>query len=390
MNREREALEEKERKQKERKKEQKRRAKQRKQEAAAAALATPEPEPEPEQKPEEQPELDALEREDDFVRAFNAESTASSMASWSHEAVLGWALVELRKVWIDAKYARFVCAALEADGTDGEDLEELTAKRLAKILAKLLRTGQPCVDLDDVVTKTLEARDGRLALGVGSMDANVGESADGAIAAAEVSMEARLQRAEALRMAAEEKNRRLEEEAGLQQENDSGDDMINVLMIKERAANQKLISNREAALRAKKEGFAIPVRRVGDIDCETLKDRLHESVPVEGDLGRSALQDLVVSEWHPMKVMLVDGEPEEVVNPEDTMMQQMEQAYPGLGVAEFILARWQELQEFNPSGGYTVEIPWNKQLGKELTPAEVTSILIQGKGKRKKNGGGRR
>ena len=44
--------------------------------------------------------------------------------------------------------------------------------------------------------------------------------------------------------------------------------------------------------------------QVGDIECETLKDQLHESVPIEGDLGRSALQDLVVSDWHPMKVVV--------------------------------------------------------------------------------------
>eukprot|EP01046_Picozoa_sp_COSAG06_P046939 COSAG06_NODE_6731_length_2806_cov_1.630218_4_plen_40_part_00 len=35
-----------------------------------------------------------------------------------------------------------------------------------------------------------------------------------------------------------------------------------------------------------------------------------------------------------------------------------------------------------------MEIPWNKGLGRELAPAEVTQILMQGKGKRKKQGGG--
>eukprot|EP01046_Picozoa_sp_COSAG06_P047101 COSAG06_NODE_6786_length_2783_cov_2.020492_2_plen_289_part_00 len=177
------------------------------------------------------------------------------------------------------------------------------------------------------------------------------------------------------------------EAADLDEAEDSYE-MINVLMMKEREANQKLMKNRTAALKARAEGFPIPVRRVGDIECETLKVQLHESVPVEGRLGRSALQDLVVSTWHPMKVVMVDGEAKEVVNTDDPMMQQMEVAYPGLGVAEFILARWQELQQFNPSGGYSVEIPWNAGLGKELTPAEVTTILMRGKGKRKKQGSG--
>jgi hypothetical protein len=74
------------------------------------------------------------------------------------------------------------------------------------------------------------------------------------------------------------------------------------------------------------------------------------------------------------------------------MMRQMEGKYPGLGVAGFILSRWQELQLFNPSGGYSVEIPWNEALERELTPAELMTIMMQGKGKKKKKKqvGGRR
>ena len=53
-------------------------------------------------------------------------------------------------------------------------------------------------------------------------------------------------------------------------------------------------------------------------------------------------------------------------------------------MGDFIVGVWQELQLFNPSGGYAVEIPWNVGLGRELTPAEVTAILMQGKGKKKK------
>ena len=46
-------------------------------------------------------------------------------------------------------------------------------------------------------------------------------------------------------------------------------------------------------------------------------------------------------------------------------------------MADFVLGVWQELQDFNPSGGYSVEIPWNIGLDRELTPAEVTAILRQ-------------
>jgi len=172
------------------------------------------------------------------------------------------------------------------------------------------------------------------------------------------------------------------------------DEIINVLMMKEREANQKLLEHRAKALKARDEGFPIPVRRVGDIDCETRKTRLDDSVPVEGSFphhpGRSALQDLVVSDWHPMKVVVTNGVAEEVVNDQDPKLAQMEAAYPGQGVATFVLSVWQELQRFNPSGGYTVEIPWHNKEQRELTPAEVTDVLMRGKGKGGKGRRGRR
>eukprot|EP01045_Picozoa_sp_COSAG04_P006990 COSAG04_NODE_355_length_16048_cov_133.443511_5_plen_1065_part_00 len=177
-------------------------------------------------------------------------------------------------------------------------------------------------------------------------------------------------------------------------EDDQATDMINVLMMQDREKNQKLMEHRAQALKLRNEGFPIPVRIVGDIDCETRRERLHERVPVEGSFphrpGRSALQDLIVSDWHPMRVVVgEDGAPREVVNKKDPKLLQIEKAYPGLGAADFVLSVWQELLRFNSSGGYTVEIPWHVAQKRELTPTEVTDIVARGKGKRKKKTRGR-
>ena len=99
-----------------------------------------------------------------------------------------------------------------------------------------------------------------------------------------------------------------------------------------------------------------------------------------------------------MKVIVSGDDDVEVVSTSDVKLQQMEQAYPGVAVADLVLGVWQELQDFNPPGGYSVEIPWNAGLDRELTPSEVnvevTAIIMQGKGKgkkktRRKDGGGR-
>ena len=182
---------------------------------------------------------------------------------------------------------------------------------------------------------------------------------------------------------------------GDEPDDDHDDTAFNALMVKQREANDQIVQNRKQALRARDEGFPIPVRRMGDIECSSLKAKLPECVPVEGDFptpdmptdkpGRSALQDLVISNWHPVRTVVRDGGvAEEVVNKDDPKLQQIERAYPGLGVAEFIVKRWQELQRVNSSGGYTVEIPWHAKLERELTPAEVTTILMRGKGKGRK------
>lgn len=55
--------------------------------------------------------------------------------------------------------------------------------------------------------------------------------------------------------------------------------------MQEREANLKLIQNRAQVLKARDQGFSIPVRRIGDLECSTRTVKLHPGVPVEGNLG---------------------------------------------------------------------------------------------------------
>ena len=72
----------------------------------------------------------------------------------------------------------------------------------------------------------------------------------------------------------------------------------------------------------------------------------------------------------------------DAIDTSDIWVQRMEERYPGAGVADFVVGCWQELQEFNASGGYSVQIPWNQKEQRELTAAEVIEIVGKGKGKR--------
>ena len=136
-------------------------------------------------------------------------------------------------------------------------------------------------------------------------------------------------------------------------------------MVKEREATEKASKCRARAVKAAKEGFPIPIRTTGLISCDT-RDDVPECLPLEGELGISALEVLIYSDWHPAKVTMQDGEPVETMNAEDEMIQRMEAEYPGEGVAEFVYGCWAENKAFNPSGGYSVEVPWHKREQREL------------------------
>ena len=112
---------------------------------------------------------------------------------------------------------------------------------------------------------------------------------------------------------------------------------------------------------------------MGVLDCESRRVKLPPSVRLKGELGLSALQALVMSDWHPVKV--VAGA--EQLDPDDHWVQAIEGKYPEQGVSEFVVKVWQELQQFNASGGYSVEIPWHRAEERELTPAEVTEIMMR-------------
>ena len=84
------------------------------------------------------------------------------------------------------------------------------------------------------------------------------------------------------------------------------EDLINPLVMRERLANDKLVQCRHAAIAARDCGFPIPTRRVGVLDCSSRPAQLYDAIPLEGEVGLSSLQDLVLSDWHPVKV--VDGE----------------------------------------------------------------------------------
>eukprot|EP01046_Picozoa_sp_COSAG06_P001196 COSAG06_NODE_36_length_30622_cov_18.404869_24_plen_222_part_00 len=196
----------------------------------------------PEPAPQESPQVQAVRQRTDRLSVL----AGLTVAGWSAEQVVEWiGLTDL-----PAKNAAIVRDSFESLEIEGEDLVELKHRMLQK---QLRRSG--AVNAEALAREVLDMRDSLV-----QMPDSCATESDPV------------------------------------QDNDD-DHTLNVLVIKERAANDKLMQNRAAALKARGEGFPIPVRRVGDIECGSLDIQLHQSVPAEGALGRSGEKPFKAPIW---------------------------------------------------------------------------------------------
>jgi len=79
--------------------------------------------------------------------------------------------------------------------------------------------------------------------------------------------------------------------------------------------------------------------------------------------------------FHPFLQDLTDTKrPRERINRKDARLDQVRQAY-GRAVADDVVRALTELNRWNASGRYPVEIPWNDDEDREMTPAEIVECM---------------
>ena len=150
------------------------------------------------------------------------------------------------------------------------------------------------------------------------------------------------------------------------------------MTMQQRETSEQQSAIRAEALRAHVHGFTFPVRQIGVLDCKTRDPELPDCVPIEGELGVSGLQSFINDvKWHPVRIDTSDPDkPTEVVNWEDERLARIERRYRNKGVGSFVIGCWQELQKYNASGSYTVQVPWHTAFDRELAPQEVIEFMI--------------
>ncbi|KAH9624198.1 hypothetical protein KSS87_008275 [Heliosperma pusillum] len=156
------------------------------------------------------------------------------------------------------------------------------------------------------------------------------------------------------------------------------------LIVKERMSNEELQEARKELINNFKEMSnrgLIGVKRMGELDTtvfqEACKRRYPEDIAEDKAAELCSLWDdyLRDPDWHPFKVIGVDGDHKEVINDGDEKLSDLKREW-GDDVYNAVKNSLKEINDYNPSGRYIVTELWNNREGRKATLQEGVSYIL--------------
>ncbi|XP_074279495.1 protein INVOLVED IN DE NOVO 2-like [Silene latifolia] len=156
------------------------------------------------------------------------------------------------------------------------------------------------------------------------------------------------------------------------------------LIVKERMSNEELQEARKELITNFKDMSNrghIGVKRMGELDSsafqEVCKRRYPEDIAEDKAAELCSLWDeyLRDPEWHPFKVIVVDGDLKEVIDDTDEKLRDLKREW-GDDVCNAVKTSLKEINEYNPSGRYIVPELWNNKEGRKATLQEGVSYIL--------------
>lgn len=185
-----------------------------------------------------------------------------------------------------------------------------------------------------------------------------------------------LQKADSLNKLLREKEGELEDFDRLNQ----------TLIVKERKSNEELQDARKELINGLKEypnSAYIGIKRMGELDNKPFYEAMklkykHEADAEERASELCSLWDeyLKDPEWHPTKVILVNGKHEEVIDEDDEKLNDLKEKY-GHEVYKAVTTAFIEINEYNASGRYITSELWNYAEGRKATLKEGAAFLLK-------------
>lgn len=164
------------------------------------------------------------------------------------------------------------------------------------------------------------------------------------------------------------------------------EDLNQTLLMKERQSNDELQEARKELIKGLQDMLSgrtnIGVKRMGEVDMKAFhdvcKERFgHEEAQIKASELCSLWQDkLKDAGWHPLKVVIVDDVPKEVINEDDELLKGLKAEW-GDGIHDAVVAAFLEMHEYNPSGSYVVSELWNFKDNRKATLKEVISYILK-------------
>lgn len=156
------------------------------------------------------------------------------------------------------------------------------------------------------------------------------------------------------------------------------------LIVQERKTNDELQDARRELVNGMKEmslNTHIGIKRMGELDSkpfyEVMKRKYSEA---EADERASELcslweEYLKDPEWHPIKVVNVNGKHQAVINEEDEKLRDVKESY-GDEVYNAVVKALLEINEYNSSGMYVISELWNFKERRRATLKEGVEALM--------------
>nr|XP_027190456.1 LOW QUALITY PROTEIN: factor of DNA methylation 1-like [Cicer arietinum] len=176
----------------------------------------------------------------------------------------------------------------------------------------------------------------------------------------------------AIRKKMEEMNEELEDKV---ESLDNMESMNKTLIIKERQSNDELQEARKELIEGLNEMLTGPktnigTKRMGDLDQKVFVTACKKRFPLEEagikgvELCSLWQENVKNSAWHPFKVIRVDDRHEVYVEWGDE-------------IYSAVVTAVKEVNEYNPSGGYTIWELWNYKEKRKATLKEVINYIVE-------------
>ncbi|XP_031277784.1 factor of DNA methylation 1-like isoform X2 [Pistacia vera] len=163
------------------------------------------------------------------------------------------------------------------------------------------------------------------------------------------------------------------------------EELSQILINKERQSNDELQKARKELI----QGFVdmldartvIGIKRMGEIDPKPFQNACMQKFSLEEAQVQAFTlcslwqENLKNPEWHPFKIIDVGGNAqEEIINEDDKKLQELKEL--GDEIYEAVVTALKELNEYNPSGRYTIPELWNFKEGRKATLKEAIAYAV--------------